>query len=333
MTQVRILTAIAVLLSFGAGVRQSLAATPDWNSLRNPVWVSADNLRDPSVLKTTHGYVVFYSRFSSTNGHWGDPNNWAIACATTSDFRSFQADHDVSAKGYASPGDAVFWHGRWILPYQTYPANPCRLCFSESPDLKVWSAPKFFLEAGRHLKWNTIGRLIDPSLIIDGDTLHCFFVGSAYRTNSAGTRIRGNLMGHAITRDPALEQWEILTPEAPLMGFSDRAPDGVENTMVFKNGDHWTMIFSEGLAAQHLAWATSTNLLDWQPQGELAIPRQSWNQTKFGAPYVWREPDQWVMMLMGTQKTDRTTFGLLTSRDGINWKMLPEGTVEGAVRN
>ena len=73
----------------------------DWQSLRNPVWVAKDNLRDPSVLKTGSGYQIFYSRCFGNSSGWGNPNNWAIACATTTDFRSFQNDHDISAKGYA----------------------------------------------------------------------------------------------------------------------------------------------------------------------------------------------------------------------------------------
>lgn len=296
----------------------------DWQSLRNPVWVAKDNLRDPSVLKTGSGYQIFYSRCSGNSSGWGNPKNWAIACATTTDFRSFQNDHDISAKGYASPGDVVFWHGRWVLPYQTYPANPCRLCFSESSDLTTWSAPKYFLDEARHLSWNKIGRLIDPSFVIAGDTLHCFFVGSAFNTNADKKTIRGNLLGHAITRDPDLQHWEILTKDAPLIGVSERAPDGVENIMVSKTGDRWTMIFSEGLAAQHLAYAISPDLLTWEIKDVLDIPRQRWNAVKSGAPYVWREPDQWLMLLMGTDKNKRTSFGLLTSPDGMKWQMLPE---------
>ena len=58
-----------------------------------------------------------------------------MACAFTRDFVHFENDRDVSPKGYASPGDVVQWHGRWLLPYQSYPARPIRLCFSESTDL------------------------------------------------------------------------------------------------------------------------------------------------------------------------------------------------------
>ena len=166
--------------------------------------------------------------------------------------------------------------------------------------------------------------MIDPSFVVDGETLHCFFVGSANHTNAAGQVIRANLMGHAVTRGPKLEPWEILTPDAPLIGYSDDAPDGVENTMVFRTGDHWTMIYSEGLETQHLAWASSTDLRQWKLHGPITLPRQRWTARKLGAPYVWREDNQWLMVLMGTSATDRTTFGLLTSVDGANWQFLPE---------
>ena len=39
-----------------------------------------------------------------------------------------------------------------------------------------------------------------------------------------------------------MEQWETLSSEAPIIGISNRAPDGAENTMVFKAGDHWNQL-------------------------------------------------------------------------------------------
>jgi len=47
-------------------------------------------------------------------------------------------------------------------------------------------------------------------------------------------------------------------------------------------------------------------------------------QRKYGAPFVWREPDQWLMILMGESAIAKTTFGLLTSADGKRWTLLPE---------
>ena len=294
----------------------------DLARLRNPVWSSADNLRDPSVLRVSDGYQLFYSRFVGTN--WASPASWTIAATFTRDFARFENDRDVSPKGHASPGDVVKWHGRFILPYQTYPTAPTQLCFSESPDLLTWSAPKPFLTEARFLPWNTLRRVIDPTLVIDGDTLHCWFVGSANVTNAAAKTVRANLLGHAITRDPKLERWEILSTNAPLLGVSGRAPDGVENVMIFHTGDHWTMIYSEGLANQHLALATSADLLTWQLGDPIELPRQKWMARKYGAPFVWREADQWLMILMGQSATGRTTFGLLTSPDAQRWTLLPE---------
>jgi len=270
------------------------------------------------------GYLLFYSRFSSATGGWGDPKNWHIAEVFTKDFITFTNDRDVSPGGCASPGDVVKWHGRWLLPYQTYPSKPTQLVFAESTNLETWTQPRPFLSEALNLPWNQLHRVIDPSLVLDGDTLHCFFVGSANHTNVAGKIIRANLMGHAITQDPNLGKWKIPTLDVPLIGYSDEAPDGVENTMIFRTGDHWTMIYSEGLKAQHLAYATSPDLMKWKLEGPIEIPRQTWMAHRYGAPFVWRDRDRWLMILMGEDKNSRTTFGLLASVDGKKWDLLPE---------
>ena len=300
---------------------QAAAAEP-LESLRNPVWISKDNLRDPSVLKVEGGYRLFYSRLAGSN--WSSPDSWTIAEVFSKDFSGFESNRDVSPKGHASPGDVIEWHGRFILPYQTYPSQPTRLCFSESTDLKSWSPPKIMLDEAAALPWNDYRRVIDPTLVVDGETLHCYFVGSGKTKNPKGGEMRANLLGHAITRDPKLEKWEIISRDRPLLGVSKEAPDGVENIMVFRTGDHWTMIYSEGLANQHLAHATSKDLMSWKTAGPIHIPRQSWMARKYGAPFVWREKDKWWMILMGENAGKRTTFGLLHSTDGKNWKLLPE---------
>ena len=310
---------VTVLLFAAVGV-----SAENFTGLYNPVWTSTNNLRDPSVLKTEDGYHLFYSRLSANQGGWGNPTNWHIAEVVTKDFVTFTNSHDVSPAGCASPGDVVKWHGRWLLPYQTYPATPTRLVFSKSPDLKSWSVPKAFLTEARFLPWNKLKRVIDPTFVLEGDVLHCYFIGSANVTNAAGTILRANLLGHAITRDPKLERWELLTANAPLLGVSERAPDGVENIMIFRTGDCWSMIYSEGLADQHLALATSKDLISWQLGGPIEVPRQKWMTHKYGAPFVWREENQWLMILMGENAVSKTTFGLLTSPDAKEWMLLPE---------
>jgi sucrose-6-phosphate hydrolase SacC (GH32 family) len=302
-----------------------LAAMPAGTAeipLHNPIWVSEDNLRDPSVLKVAGGYHLFYSRFVGTN--WALPSSWTIARTFTKDFAEFARPENVSPSGFASPGDVILWHGRYLLPYQSYPTKPTLLCFSESTNLQKWSAPKFFLAEAADLPWNTYHRVIDPSFVLEGDTLHCFFVGSCDTTNTAGKKLRANLLGHAITCDPDLKRWEILTRDSPLIGISQRAPDGVENIMVFRTGDLWTMIYSEGLENQHLALATSGDLRNWKLAGSIEIPRQKWMSRKYGAPFVWRDGAGWRMILMGQNDQNHTTLGLLDSSDGRHWTLLPE---------
>jgi len=287
---------LSAALVLAAGTELATAAL-DFSSLRNPVWISPDNLRDPSVLKVADGYRLFYSRLHGTN--WSAPASWTIAVAFTKDFLHFEDDRDVSPKGHASPGDVVRWQGRFLLPYQTYPAAPTHLCFSESLDLREWSA------ATRCTASSSAARMSPMPQ------------GKSYGQISSAMPSR---------RTPSWNGEEILTTNRPLLGVSSRAPDGVENVMVFRTGDHWTMIYSEGLADQHLAQSTSPNLRDWKLEGPIELPRQSWMARKYGAPFVWREPDRWVMILMGENAARRTTFGLLTSFDGRHWIPLPERT-------
>lgn len=165
-------------------------------------------------------------------------------------------------------------------------------------------------------------------VIDDSGALHCFFVGSCWRPDAqslpAGSITHANLVGHAVTRDPQLKHWEMLTPTAPMLGITPEAPDGCENVMVYRTGEVWTMIYSEGLAAQHLAITQSPDLVTWIRLGALDLPVQSWMHNRYGAPFIWREPDHWAMLLMGEDAARRTSFGLLTSKDGLAWELLPE---------
>jgi len=127
----------------------------DARTLKNPIWRRSDDLRDPAVMRIQDGYVLFYSRFS--NRDWSREENWAVAAAFTKDFKTFELDRDITPKGYASPGDPVFWHGRWILPYQNYPKAPARLFYSAlrgEPDDQRWAAPEPFLAQANGVAWN-----------------------------------------------------------------------------------------------------------------------------------------------------------------------------------
>ncbi len=290
----------------------------DLKKLSNPIWKRSDNLRDPSVWKSADGYHLFYSRYS--NNDWTKPENWSIAHVITKDFVTFEEDRDISAKGFASPGDVIRWKGKYILPYQSYPEVPTMLCYSTSDDLENWSKPVFFLEEAVHLPWNQANRVIDPTFVTEGERLHCFFVGTDRVHYASAT----NLVGHAYTDDPELKGWTITTVDSPLIGTCEDGPDGAENVTVFRNNNEWVMIYSEGLKSQHLAYITSKDLIHWGNKGKITIPEQSWMSTRYGAPYVWKEDEYWVMILMGEDGNSHTTFGLLTSKDGIIWEALSE---------
>ena len=78
-----------------------------------------------------------------------------------------------------------------------------------------------------------------PSPLPPG-TLHCFFVGSAKVRRAGGGGSgwkRTNLLGHATTMDAKMEMWHVRTFDRPLLGVSERAPDGVENVAVFRHAN------------------------------------------------------------------------------------------------
>lgn len=287
----------------------------NFDSIRNPIWKRSDNLRDPSVYPSNNGYYLFYSRFSNNDASRYE--NWAVACVFTRDFVHFENDRDITPKGFASPGEIICWNGSFILPLQSYPERPAMICYIESKNLEDWSKPVHILAEALDVSWNLERRAIDPTFVVDGDTVHCYYVGSDDLNDVGHT----NLMGHAVTTDIKLDKWEVITIDKPMIGCSQNAPDGVENATVVKSNHEWLMIYSEGLKNQHLAYATSVNLYDWQLKGSLNISRQKWMNKKYGAPCVWKENGLFYMILMGEDDEGRTTFGILSSSDGINWKL------------
>jgi len=286
-------------------------------NIRNPVLRLEHNLRDPSVFRRPDGYDLFYTRYMG--GEWNSAENWSVERCFTRDFIHFTNHCCLAGPNFASPGDVIFWHGRWLLPFQSYPVRPQRLFYSESPDGNAWSKPHPFLQAVLELGWNTDRRAIDPSFVVDGNELHCFFVGS----DGLGTPQRANLLGHAVTQDPSLRDWTVLSMDAPLMG-RDRAPDGVENVVIYRAANRWIMMLSEGILDQHLAMAESTDLRTWQPLGRVELPSQPWCSFRYGAPFVWQEDDRYYMVLMGEENEQhRSSLGFLTSPDGLDWVLCP----------
>ena len=93
------------------------------------------------------------------------------------------------------------------------------------------------------------------------------------------------------------------------------------------------MIYSEGLAEQHLAYAVSSDLYEWEDRGPLPLDvsyaEHAWLAGRYGAPYVWLEPTGCFMMaLMGEYSMKvayhQSAIGLLTSTDGERWQLAAE---------
>lgn len=296
----------------------------DLTGITNPIFKRSDNLRDPAVLPVEGGYMLYYTRYS--NKEWCCAENWSVAAVFTPDFKTFENDRDITPKNFASPGDPVWWHDRLIMPYQSYPEMPQSLWYSvcEKGDGRDWSDPIPVLDEVIDLPWNGKKRAIDISFAVDGDTLHAWFVGNA-APGDPNPKRQGNLLGHAMTKDPELKDWTITSVDNPLIENYDRAPDGVENVVVYRAGGQWVMMLSEGIAEQHIAYAVSDDLLTWDIKDVVPVPKQDWLAYRHGAPYVWQEDDHYYMVLMGEESPDnRSSLGLLHSSDGFNWEIIPE---------
>ena len=308
-------------------------------------------VRDPAVHLTgaegVHHEMFFTLYAGEPKKMWSDTTGYTVSAVRTVDWHSFSDPEPVTPTGFCSPDAPVRWKGQVVLAYQAYPDKALggpvsglffsvRLSAPTSDSAARWGPPKPFLEEALTLPWNTIGRTIDPTLFVGPDgKLHCFFIGSQYlpdHTNGGKRRRKANLLGHAVTDDPEMRSWEILTPERPLLGVSERAADGVENVAVFKRRDgRFQMIYSEGLVAQHLAYATSSDLYTWEDGGQLQLDlgQHSWLEGRYGAPFVWREKASgcFMMALMGEYSMKaayhRSAIGLLSSTDGVRWQLLP----------
>lgn len=221
----------------------------------NPIFTLREGrVRDPAVLLSADGGLeLFFTHFRGKNpkSMWGGEavKKYAVRRVhATADWASIGEPLDATPAGYVSP-DVVTWANRTILAYTAYPdralgGKTSGLYYSRRLDRAKlgWSKPRPFLPEALELPWNTARRAIDPTLVVGPDgRLHCFFVGAAHLPDAptdggrrdgekggnekGGKRRRANLLGHAVTSDPELREWRVLTREAPLLGVSARAPE------------------------------------------------------------------------------------------------------------
>jgi hypothetical protein len=125
------LAAVAAMdVSTGGGE----TVVPDFSALHNPVWISNDNLRAPSVLKAEDGYHLFYSRVSAGSGGRGNPTNWHVAEVVTTDFLTFTNDHRVCLKNHEGWGIKPVSGGEFVASrYKSKPRHQTRWFRNHAP--------------------------------------------------------------------------------------------------------------------------------------------------------------------------------------------------------
>lgn len=294
----------------------------DLRELTNPLIARSDNLRDPAVSRKGDEWHLFYTRFS--NDDWNRAENWAVARLRTRDWIHFFDDRDITPKGFASPGEVVSFHDRYLLPFESYPEHPSGLYVSFSADKENWSEPAAILEEARELPWNSYGRAIDPTFVVENERIWCFFTASV---PGGGGRGRANAIGLAYSTDPELSRWEIVSANGPIISPTPEIPDGVENLTVYRRKDHWEMLYSLGLKGQRIARMWSRDLIHWHDPTLIDLERQWWCERVQGAPCMIPDTDENTILLMGSDRHRRTRFGAAYRSADDEWRLLRAGPV------
>ena len=81
--------------------------------------LKAGRVRDPAVLRTADGYLLFFTRYR------GDPArmftgsaSYTVSVVATTDWLTFSDPVDVTPEGYCSPDAPVHWRSRLLIAYQ-----------------------------------------------------------------------------------------------------------------------------------------------------------------------------------------------------------------------
>lgn len=286
----------------------------EYAAIPRPVWKLQDaDLRDPAVFFHGDLAYLFFTYYDFVK------KTWHVGVSTTEDFVSFSEIRLITPEGYASPGNVIRAGGEFVLCYQQYRRFPHTICLARSRDLWHWSEPEEVFNTGDENMWNLDRRVIDPYLVVHENRYYCYYTGSTRWGRPAGH----NLIGVAGSDD--LKTWHDLTPDRPAIGvdFEWEQPDGNENNCVIRNGDHWFMLYSAGLARQKIAWAVSEDLIHWRKGGLCDVPVMEASAGHFGAPFLIEglgRGDVWYMIYQGKDIAGRMSFILLESRDLKRWR-------------
>ena len=159
----------------------------DFSKLSSPILLQGNEntaYRDPAVWFENNTFFLFFTLVETE----ADGKVYLYLAATeTSDFLSFTPVRKLSPKNqklnFSSPGNIVFFNGKYHLCCQTYCRENgekfgnenSRLWLLHSDDLEHWSQPEMIRVKG-DIPFEQMGRMIDPYLIRheNGDWF-CFY--------------------------------------------------------------------------------------------------------------------------------------------------------------
>ena len=243
--------------------------------LQSPILLRGDEFhcyRDPAVYYKDGVFHLFFT-YCTTEFHDGGFTRYVqIGACDSRDLLSFTPVRTLTPKdvslNYSSPGNIVFWDGKYRMCCQTYCCENgerwgnerSRIWLMDSEDLVNWSEPALMRVKGDGVPVEEMGRMIDAFLIQDDDGgWFCF-----YKQN-----------GVSFSKSRDLVHWT----------YMGRADSG-ENVCVLKDGDIYRLWDSP---PNGIGEKTSRDLVHWEDTGRLHLFGQDgwpWAQGRLSAGFV-----------------------------------------------
>jgi len=163
-----------------------------------------------------------------------------------------------------------------------------------------------------------------PWLVKTGQQTYMYYVGWVA---GGKTRFR-NATGLCCSDDKGVSYYRVS--KAPILPLTDNEPIGTGSVCVLKEGDLWRLWYTSfdkwetrGEGAQHyynIKYAESTNGIDWDRNGQVAIDFKDENEHTIGKPMVLKEKDKYEMWYAYRGGSDLYRIGYADSSNGINWE-------------
>lgn len=154
-------------------------------------------------------------------------------------------------------------------------------------------------------------KVYNPTVIASGDSLHMI-----YRTEGVDTH--SGVFALAYSKDGInFDQYS----KNPFMR-SDAGEIGVEDPRVVKYGDNYYLFYIVNLGTRaSIQVATSTNLRNWEKQGEILHIRNKWEkkQIKAPAPVPQKINNKYWCYYQGEKEPWKTKMGIAVSDDLVSW--------------